>query len=82
LPPLKRHRKCDVYDETAAGKAPMEADPELKWVSMKKTAERLCSMWMEDGLLQEFTGMMQEFRDMMESDQIKDVYVRGEFKWL
>jgi hypothetical protein len=75
--------ECDVHDETAAGKAPMEAEPELKWVSMKGTAERLCLMWMEtEGLPQEFTGMMQEFGDIMKSDRIKDVYILGKFKWL
>jgi hypothetical protein len=69
--------------ETAAGKAPMEAVPKRKWVSMKDTVERLCSMWMEEeGVLPEFTCMVQEFRCMMKSDQIKDVYVHGEFKWL
>jgi hypothetical protein len=79
----KSSAKYNVHDETAAGKAPMEADPELKWVLMKETAERLCSMWMEtEGLLQEFTGMMQEFGGIMKSDQTEDVCVFGKFKWL
>jgi hypothetical protein len=69
------------YGEIVVRKTPMEAIPKQKWVSMKETVERLCLIWMEEnGVLQEFTCIMQEFRGMMESDQIKDVYVREEFK--
>jgi tetratricopeptide (TPR) repeat protein len=53
----------DVHDETAAGKTPMEADPELKWVSMKESAERLCSMWIER------TGKMEDLKEAIRRAQ-------------